>query len=100
MAYHTERPSNLFKIYNAGVYTIALKSKETTDHWIMFNEGTLEYFVKSPDGQFERIFDDGEIVSGNNEASPRNRVKYWIRAKNDQVITMTVGDIKRKKLSR
>jgi len=82
------------RIYQPGTYIFSLKSGEQTESWITFPSGvTSNWNLDSPDGKFQAIYDDGEIVNLWSATSlPRNKYKFRLRAVTDQpAITMVVS---------
>jgi len=82
------------KIYQPGTYTFSLKSGEQTESWITFPSGVISNWnLDSPDGKFQAIYDDGEVVNlWSATKLPRDKYKFKLRAVTDQpAITMAVS---------
>jgi len=89
-----ERELPVERIYQPGTYTFSLKNGEQTESWITFPSGvTSNWNLDSPDGKFQAIYDDGEVVNlWSATTLPRNKYKFKLRAVTDQpAITMIVS---------
>ncbi|WKZ32806.1 MAG: tetratricopeptide repeat protein [Thermodesulfobacteriota bacterium] len=73
-------------VYKPGTYTFSLKAGEQTPYWITFPTGVISNWrLDSPDGKFQAIYDDGEVVNlWSAKSLPKNKYKFRLLAVTDQ----------------